>query len=102
MLTGAEAVYDDFGENLLARVEATVAVYPSVADLLAAYERSTDETVALLAHLPEEATRRKSSYWRLAFIALDNPFHFTGHLEQMGDAVRSARQPPDADPRPGG
>jgi uncharacterized protein YndB with AHSA1/START domain len=102
MVTGAEAVYDDFGENLLARVEATVAVYPTIADLLAAYERSTDETVELLAHLPAEATRRKSSYWRLAFIALDNPFHFRGHLEQMGDAVRSARQSPDADPRPGG
>jgi len=102
MVTGAEAVYDDFGGNLLARVEATVAVYPTIADLLAAYTRSTDETVALLAHLPEEATRRKSSYWRLAYIALDNPFHFRGHLEQMGDAVRSARQSPDADPRPGG
>jgi uncharacterized damage-inducible protein DinB len=92
MITGAEAVYDDYGENLLARVEATVAVYPTIADLLAAYERSTDETVALLAHLPEEATRRKSSYWRLALIALDNPFHFRGHLQQVGDAVRSARQ----------
>jgi uncharacterized protein YndB with AHSA1/START domain len=102
MVTGAESVYDDFGENLLARVEATVAAYPTIADLLAAYERSTDETVALLAHLPEEATRRKSSYWRLALIALDNPFHFRGHLEQMGDAVRSARQSPAADPRPGG
>ena len=101
MVTGAESVYDDFGENLLARVEATVAVYPTIADLLAAYDRSTAETVALLAHLPEEATRRKSSYWRLALIALDNPFHFRGHLEQMGDAVRSARQSPDADPRPG-
>lgn len=92
MVTGAESVYDDFGENLLARVEATVAVYPTIADLLAAYEHSTDETVELLAHLPEEAIRRKSSYWRLALIALDNPFHFRGHLEQMGDAVRSARQ----------
>ena len=101
MVTGAEPVYDDFGENLLARVEATVAVYPTIADLLAAYERSTDETVALLVHLPEEATGRKSSYWRLALIALDNPFHFRGHLEQMGDAVQSARQAPDPDPRPG-
>jgi membrane-associated protease RseP (regulator of RpoE activity) len=101
MVTGAESVYDDYGENLLARVEATVAVYPTIADLMAAYEHSTDETVELLAHLPEEATRRKSSYWRLALIALDNPFHFRGHLEQMGDAVRSARQSPDGDSRPG-
>jgi uncharacterized protein YndB with AHSA1/START domain len=90
--TGAESVYDDYGENLLARVEATVAVYPTIADLLAAYERSTAETVALLAHLPEEATRRKSSYWRVATNALESPFHFTGHLAQMRTAVESARQ----------
>jgi uncharacterized protein YndB with AHSA1/START domain len=96
IVTAAEAVYDDLGENLLARVEATVAVYPTAADLLAAYERSTAETVALLAHLPEEAIRHKGHYWRLAYAALDNPFHFTGHLDQIRAAVESARHAPDA------
>jgi hypothetical protein len=96
IVTGAEAVYDDDGENLLARVEATVAVHPTTADLLAAYERSTAETVALLARLPDEAARHKGHYWRLAYGALDNPFHVTGHLDQMRTAIESARHAPDA------
>jgi uncharacterized protein YndB with AHSA1/START domain/uncharacterized damage-inducible protein DinB len=96
IVTAAEAVYDDLGGNLLARVEATVAVYPTTADLLAAYERSTAETVALLAHLPDEAVRHKGHYWRLAYAAVDSPFHFTGHMEQMRAAIESARHAPDA------
>ena len=87
----SEPVYDDYGENLLARVEATVAVYPTIADLMAAYERSTDETVALLAHMPEEDPPQ-SSYWRVATNALESPFHFTGHLVQMRTAVEFGGQ----------
>lgn len=92
MVTGQEPLYDDFGGNLQARVKATVAVYPAVSELLEEYKRSTAETVALFANLPAEFLNRKGTFWRLAYNALESPYHFHTHLEQMRAAIEAARQ----------
>jgi len=42
-----------------------LAVYPTVADLLAELRRSAAETRAMVAALPDSFVARKGSYWRL-------------------------------------
>jgi uncharacterized protein YndB with AHSA1/START domain len=90
LVIGFEPIYDGFGGNPQARIEATLAVYPTVDDLLKAFQRSCDETVAFLAHLPYEFVARKGSYWRLAYNLTDRPYHFNLHLEQMRYAIEAA------------
>ncbi len=89
---GYRAHYDDYGGNLDARVQATLAVYPTSQDMLAEFKRSCAETVAILARLPDEfLEERKGAYWSLAYNLLESQYHFEGHLEQMRAAVQDAR-----------
>lgn len=44
--------YDDYAGNLKARNDATLAVYPTLADMMGELKRSSQETVALVAALP--------------------------------------------------
>lgn len=90
LVSGFEPIYDGFGGNPQARIEATLSVYPTVSDLLKAFQRSCDETVSFLAHLPDEFMARKASYWRLAYNLTDQPYHFNLHLEQMRDAIKAS------------
>jgi uncharacterized protein YndB with AHSA1/START domain len=87
IVVGEEQWTDDFGGNLDAQVRATVSAYPKLADLLGEYRRAKEETIALFENLPENFIERKGSYWRLAFNALDEPFHFHTHLDQMRAAL---------------
>jgi uncharacterized protein YndB with AHSA1/START domain len=89
---GVEASYDGFGGNLDARNRATLAAFPTLADLEREWERLNTETIALLADLPDEFHRRKGSYWRLAYQCLYFPTHFFTHLEQMQAALLAARK----------
>jgi uncharacterized protein YndB with AHSA1/START domain len=82
---------DGFGGNLDAWVRATVSVYPTLQELLGEYKRSYAETIALFANLPDEFEQRKGSYWRMAFGALQAPYHFNTHIEQMRASIEAAR-----------
>lgn len=88
---GFEPIYDDWGGNLQSRVEATVTVYPTIADLREALRREYTETVAFLERLPEDLTKRRGSYWRLAYNMVEAPYHFNFHVEQMRGAVEAAK-----------
>jgi uncharacterized protein YndB with AHSA1/START domain len=92
IVTSQEGHFDDFGGNLHALMEATVAVYPTLLELREAYRRANQLTSALIARLPEAFLARKASYWRLAYNALESPFHFHGHAEQMRAAIAAARE----------
>ncbi|HZD58414.1 MAG TPA: DinB family protein, partial [Anaerolineales bacterium] len=91
LISGFEPWYDDFGGNLQERVDATVAAYPSMADLREELRRNCKETVAFLANLPDDFLARKGSYWRLAYNMVDEPYHFNAHLDQMRSAIEAAR-----------
>ena len=78
---------DGWAGNLDFQVQATVAAYPTLPGLMAALRGSYRETIALYASLPEDFTRRKGSYWRLAYQAIDFPSHFAVHLEQIKAAI---------------
>lgn len=92
VVTGFEPFYDDYGGNLNARINATVAVYPTLNEIWQAYKISMRETCALVANLPEEFLLNKGSYHRLAYSALEDPYHDQVHMEQMERAVDAARQ----------
>jgi hypothetical protein len=87
-----EGHHDDWPGNILAGIQAIVAANPTFAELRQAYKRSTEESVALLSHLPAEFQTHKASYWRLAYATVEDPFHHRTHLEQMRAAVEAARK----------
>lgn len=91
LIDGNERHVDDWGDNVNAYIEATVAVYPTLADIVAAHQCACQETIELLSRLPESFIARKGTYWRLAFAALENPFHFASHLSQMQATLDAAR-----------
>lgn len=92
IVSGYERWADDFGGNLDAMVRATVSAYPTLRDLLDELWRHQEETVAIIANLPEDFTQYKGSYWRMAFESLEAPYHFQSHLEQMQNCIQAARQ----------
>ena len=95
MINDDEPWYDHWEShtNVPARHEATLAVYPTIAELLAEFNRNRAETVAILAALPPEFVARKGSYIKLGYRMLDAPgYHMRQHLEQMREAVEAARK----------
>ena len=92
MVSGYERYADDWGGNVNELLDAIIAIYPTVPELVAEYKRNMAETLYLLANLPEDFVSHKGSYWRMAFNALQDPFHFDGHIEQMQAALDAARQ----------
>jgi len=91
LIGGYERVADDYGGNIHAYIDATLAVYPTLPELVNAYKRASTETVELLARLPDEFLERKSSYWRVAYASLEEPYHFRSHIDQMRAALEAAR-----------
>lgn len=94
LISGQERYADDYGDNVNAYVEATVATYPGLKALLQELKRSEAETVELIARMPAEFVARKGSYWRTAFGLLDASyhFHFHEHIAQMTAALEAARK----------
>jgi uncharacterized protein YndB with AHSA1/START domain len=91
IVTGQESWADDWGGNLHAQVRATVAAYPSLAEMLEAFQRAICETVAFYAHLPEDFVERKGSYRRVAQSGLEASEHYRTHLSQIQAAISAAR-----------
>lgn len=77
--------------NVQARIEALLVVYPTLNDLRAELRRSHRETVELLARLPEEFVKRKSTYWRIGQVVLQ-AMHPRLHCTQIRKAIETAQQ----------
>lgn len=46
----------------------------------------------MLVHLPDDFVTHKGRFWKLAFQASQNSTHLQEHLEQMQEAIKSARK----------
>lgn len=69
-------------------IQAVLVVYPTLAELVAAWKTAEAETVALIGRLPEAFVGRKATYTILAgFILGDMVNHTQGHLRQIQEAV---------------
>ncbi|MBN2550364.1 MAG: SRPBCC domain-containing protein [Anaerolineales bacterium] len=86
-----ESWTDDWPGNLEPAILATVAAFPTLADLLAELKRLFLETQVLFANLPAQFAERKSTFWRLSYEALETPYHLYAHLDQMRTAINLAR-----------
>ena len=84
---GQERWSDDWAGNLDIGHAGLLAVYPTVADLLAELRRSAAETRAMVAALPDSFVARKGSYWRLAHGLVELPDHNEEHLNQIRAAL---------------
>lgn len=91
LVAGQERVYDDWPGDLLFRIRATLTTYPKINDLMAELRRSLKETVASVAFLDPEFTRRKASYWRLGTELLGTTRHIQEHVGQIEDNIQAAR-----------
>jgi uncharacterized protein YndB with AHSA1/START domain len=93
LYSGQERVADDFGSNIYARVAATVAVYPTLPDLLEELKRTITETGTMIAAAPPEFINHKGSYTRLGYYCLESSgSHILGHMAQIEAVVEAARQ----------
>ena len=87
-----QAHYDGYAGNQQARISATTAVYPMLADLVGELKRCSQETIALVAALPSDFVAHKAAYWQIAYGAAEPDYHIATHLDQMRAAVQAARQ----------
>ncbi|HSB67642.1 MAG TPA: SRPBCC domain-containing protein [Anaerolineales bacterium] len=92
VVSGHEASYDDYGGNLQARIDGTTAVFKTKGSLFTELKQHDAETLAAIAHLPEDFVIHKGRFWKLAFQASQNSTHLEEHLAQMRAAVDSARK----------
>ena len=82
---------DDWEGNPTYQVEATVAAFPTLADLVDELEHLYVENASLYAHLPKELLNRKAIYWRLAYEVLQPDYHFQEHAEEIRGMIAAAR-----------
>ena len=78
----------EWSDNSPARIAATIAVYPTVAELLAELKRTEEETFVLLEYLPETFSQRKASFWGLSYTIMSFSTHTAGHIEQIQTALK--------------
>jgi len=91
LVADQERFYDQWPGDRLFRIKATLTTYPGVDDLITEFRRSLKETVASIAFLKPNFTRRKASYTRLAMALLDTPKHVDEHIQQIKDNIKAAR-----------
>jgi uncharacterized protein YndB with AHSA1/START domain len=91
LIEGQEADFI-FHANQTTRIAATASAYPTLTSLLSELKRNQAETVAMLAALPPELTRRKGSYWRLGQTILQTPYHYKDHTEQIKATIAEAKK----------
>jgi uncharacterized protein YndB with AHSA1/START domain len=91
LLLGNERWYDGYGGNVPAPIQALLAVYPTVAELLAQLKRTEAEVVALIAALPPDFVERKGSHWRLSMTLPFITLHIHEHLGQIKAALETAQ-----------
>ncbi len=92
IIQGHEGAYDDYGGNLQARIDGTTAIFATKAALMRELKAHNAETLAMLAHLPEDFPAHKGRFWKLTFNASENSFHLQTHVDQMRAAIESARK----------
>jgi uncharacterized protein YndB with AHSA1/START domain len=91
IIAGQERWADDFGGNLHARVQATLRVHQTLAELQAELQRNWAELAALVELLPAEFVQRRSSYWRVAVNLTQGAAHTQNHLAQIRTALEAAQ-----------
>lgn len=92
LLDGQERWSDDYSGNQQPWIEATVSAYATLDNLVKEWKCCIAVSHAFLADIPADfPEKRKATYWRIAYNALDAPFHEHGHLDQMRETLKTCR-----------
>ena len=91
IIGGHESAADDWGGNIQAHIDGTVATFTTKAELLKELKNHDAETLNMLSHIPSEFLVLKGKFWKLAFQANEYSYHLKTHFEQMRTAIQSAR-----------
>lgn len=92
VIGGHEAAYDGFGGNIQARIDATIAIFPTKQALISELKAHDAESVSMLAHIPDDFLSHKGRFWKLAYQANQNSYHLQSHLEQIRLAIQSVKK----------
>jgi uncharacterized protein YndB with AHSA1/START domain len=92
LAAGMDRFYDQWPGDQMFRIRATLASYPTIQDLMTELRRSLKETVASVAFLDPNFTRRKASFSRLAMNLFLTPKHVDEHIQQIMNNVKAARE----------
>jgi uncharacterized protein YndB with AHSA1/START domain len=92
IVAGNEGYYDDYSGNLQARIDGTTTIFATKAELFKQLKAHDAETLALINHLPEDIVSHKGRFWKLTLQAHENSYHLQDHLEQIRNAIKSARK----------
>lgn len=82
-----EPVSDGFGDNLPARIKATVDVYDTLPVIYEEFKRDQAELVETVRNLPPEFAQRKSTWWRMGVHLLNYCEHTRAHVVQIKTAL---------------
>lgn len=91
LVSGQVRFYDEWPDNNLLRIRATLTSYPNLTELMAELRRSLKETVACIAFLDHGFTRRKMSYRKLGLDVLGSTKHVQEHIKQIEDNLKAVR-----------
>lgn len=95
MIVEAERWTDEFENvtNIQPRLQAIMAAYPTLAELVAEVKRNEKETVAMVAHLPAELAARRSIFVRIGrnLLPADGSSHADTHFDQMRAAIAAVK-----------
>lgn len=97
VLTDSGRWNDDFDNENVARNAGTLAIYPSLAELVQQIRHAHAEQEAMFAAIPAEVFAKPRMAWQLAWNLLQSaqtPSHIETHLPQMREALAAARQAP--------
>jgi len=90
---GYERNGDDFGGNINAHINATVAAFGSVAALMDEMRLLSKEVVAYLASLPPKFVARKGNYLEVGNTMLNGMLsHTLSHIDQIKNAIAAAKK----------
>ncbi len=92
IMGGNEGYYDGFGGNIQARIDGTVAIFPTKDALFTELKNHDAETVSLIASIPAEFLAHKGRFWKIVYQNSQNPYHQQTHIEQLRASIQSARK----------
>jgi uncharacterized protein YndB with AHSA1/START domain len=90
LVQGAERVGDGNGNNVDAQVRATLAVYPTIPEMLEELKRNVEETLRFVELVPDDFVANRGSFYRVGQAVLQADLHMDGHLAQLKAALASA------------
>ena len=91
MIFNQERVSDGFGDNLPARIKATVEVHGSSKELLKEFQRAQQETIHFISNLPNKISENKGNFWLIAYNMTQFGIHADEHLDQIKSALKTGK-----------